>query len=145
MSIYIKQLSMNQEILLNLLSLIPIKDICKNIIIIKNIYEKKETTDYYNERWLNIAKEHSYLHENHMNKFSYILDSKKYIVKTDFKLDYYKYTGISYQIIELIHELIKLKNEKYITKDQGYEYWLKYDDKLYSLLSHKIMIEMKKL
>ena len=110
----------------------------------KNIYEKKATIDYYLDIYQRIAKEHYYLHKNHIDKFSYIFDSKQYIVKTDFKLDYYKYTGISYQIVELIHELIKLKNEKYI-KDDGYEYWLNHDDKLYSLLSHKIMIEMDKL
>ena len=68
-----------------------------------------------------------------------------YVLKKDFKLDYYNYTGISYQIIELIHELIKLKNEKYLTKDEGYEYWLNYDDNLYSLLSKKIMKKMKNI
>ena len=61
-----------------------------------------------------------------------------YIVKPDFKLDYYNYRGVSYQIIELIHELIKLKNDKYTSENEGYKYWLDHDDKLYHLLSKKI-------
>jgi len=67
------------------------------------------------------------------------------IIKNDFKLDYYNYTRISYQIIELIHELIKLKNEKYLTKDQGYKYWLEHDDKLYSILANKLSDSMKNI
>ena len=70
------------------------------------------------------------------------IDEEILLLLKEFKLDYYKYTGISYQIIELIHELIKLKNEKYLSKDEGYEYWLNHDDKLYSFLADKIMKEM---
>jgi len=113
-------------------------DICKLILKIKKDIEKIETLQYYDILYTNIAIEHKYLHENHTCKFSYILDSTKYVIKPDFKLDYYNYRGVSYQIIELIHELIKLKNDKYTSANEGYKYWLDHDDKLYFLLSKKI-------
>lgn len=119
-------------------------DICKLILKIKNNMENKDTLEYYDLLYNNIAVEHNYLHKNHIGKFSYILDSKNYIVKPDFKLDYYNYRGVSYQLIELIHELIKLKNCEYLTDDEGYEYWIDHDDKLYKLLSDKIKFFMIK-
>lgn len=141
--IYIRNLSSDEEILLLLKELLNHNiEICKIILKQKKTIEINETNLYYSDRYEKIAKEHYYLHKNHMGKFSIIHDSKIYIIKNDFKLDYYNYTGISYQIIELIHELIKLKNEKYLSKDEGYEYWLNYDDKLYSILASKIMEEM---
>jgi len=142
--IYIRNLSSDEEILLLLKELLNHNiEICKLILKQKKTIELNETRNYYSDRYEKIAKEHYYLHTNHMGKFSVIHDSKLYVIKKDFKLDYYKYTGISYQIIELIHELIKLKNDKYITKDEGYEYWLKHDDKLYSILADKIMKKME--
>jgi len=141
--IYIRNLSSDEEILLLLKELLNHNiEICKIILKQKKTIEINETNLYYSDRYEKIAKEHYYLHKNHMGKFSIIHDSKIYIIKNDFKLDYYNYTGISYQIIELIHELIKLKNHKYLSKDEGYEYWLNYDDKLYSILASKIMKKM---
>jgi len=141
--IYKKPLNQNQTLLMILNKRLH-NSLSKYIIYLKIKYEKNDILEYYNQRWLKIAKEHYYLHKNHMGKFSIIHDSKIYIIKKDFKLDYFKYTGISYQIIELIHQLIKLKNDKYLTKDQGYKYWLNYDDKLYTLLATKITNEMNK-
>ena len=144
--IYIRNLSSDEEILLLLKELLNHNtEICKLILKQKKTIESNETKSYYSERYEKIAKEHYYLHKNHTGKFSYIHDSHIYLLKTDFKLDYYNYTGISYQIIELIHELIKLKNDKYLTKDEGYEFCLNYDDKLYSLLSKKIMKKIKNI
>lgn len=141
--IYKKPLNQNQALLM-ILNKRLYNELSKYIIYLKIKYEKNDILEYYNQRWLKIAKEHYYLHQNHMGKFSYILDSKHFFVKKDFKLDYFKYTGISYQIIELIHQLIKLKNDEYLTKDQDYKYWLNYDDKLYTLLATKITNEMNK-
>ena len=141
--IYIRNLSIDEEILLLLKELLNHNiEICKIVLKYKKGKENLENKLYYSGRYEKIAKEHYYMHDNHVGKFSYIHDSHIYVLKKDFKLDYYKYTGISYQIIELIHELIKLKNDKYITKDEGYEYWLNHDDELYSVLSEKIMKEM---
>lgn len=132
-----------QENLICLLRLIPIQPICENILYYKSEKENSETLNYYTERWENIAGEYFHLIDNHTGKFSFIHDSTNYIIKDDYRLTFYQITGISYQIICLLHELIKLKNEKFITQDEGYEYWLKYDDNLYSLLSKKIMDSMR--
>ena len=142
-NIYIKNLSQNETLLMILNRIFTIKELSLKIIHIKSILEKEDINNYYNERYNKIAKEYYFLCDNHIDKFSIIHDNKCYIVKRDFKLDYYNYTGISYQVICLLHELIKLKNEKYITQDEGYKYWLNHDDKLYSLLSDKIMNKMK--
>lgn len=143
--IYIRNLSSDEEILLLLKELLNHNiEICKLILKQKKEKVTNETKSYYSERYEKIAKEHYYLHANHTGKFSVIHDSRYYIIKKDFKLDYYKYTGISYQIIELVHELIKLKNNEYfLSKDEGYKYWLNHDDKLYSMLADKIIKEMK--
>ena len=74
-----------------------------------------------------------------MGKFSYVLDSKTYVVKPDYDLSFYKKTGISYQIIELIHELIKIKKDcfewfKEINNFKEYHEWLEHDDNLYTIL-----------
>lgn len=141
---YVKNLSKNQTILMIMNRLLPIKYISIKIINMKNLLEIKETNDYYNKRYEKIAKEHYFLYKNHTGKFSYVLDSKSYIVKLDFKLDYYNYTGISYQIIGLIHELIKIKSEQFKNNEE-YKEWLNYDDTLYKILSLKISEKMKQL
>lgn len=139
----IKNLSSKQEILLILKELFNHNiDICISILKLKSKIENKENLDYHKIRYEKIAKEHYYLHKNHIGKFSYIHNNELYVLKNDFKLDYYNYTGISYQIIELIHQLIKLKNDIYIRHAQGYKYWLKHDDKLYTLLAKKIKDSM---
>ena len=141
--IYIRNLSSNNETLLLLKELLNHNiDLCKKILKYKKVYENSENRIYYLDRYEKIATEHYYLHENHENKFSFIHDTKHYVLKKDFKLDFYNYTGISYQTIELIHELIKLRNDPFIKNKKDYIEQLNYDDKLYSLLSTKIADEM---
>lgn len=132
-----------QENLICLLRLIPIQPICEKILYYKSEKENSETLDYYTERWQNIAGEYFHLIDNHTGKFSLIHDSTNYIIKDDYRLTFYRRTGISYQIICLLHELIKLKNDKFIKNDEGYEWCLRYDDNLYSMLANKIMKSMK--
>ena len=68
-----------------------------------------------------------------------------YIVKPDHRLNFFYMTGISYQILELIYELIRIKNNTFYNDFiNDYKKWLNLDDKLYSILSKKIMIEMNK-
>lgn len=134
-------LSSYQENLICLLRLIPINSICEKILYYKSAKENSETLDYYTERWENIAGEYFHLIDNHSGKFSIIHDSTNFIIKNDYRLNFYQRTGISYQIICLLHELIKIKNE--ILPDEGYQYWLNYDDSLYSMLANKIMKRMK--
>jgi hypothetical protein len=119
--------------------------ICKNIIKYKKYLEEKETLDYHFKRWEDIAGSHYILHDTHEGKFSYIFNEEDYIVKPDHKLIFFNLTGISYQVIELLHELIKINricSEN--THIEDYKYWINYDDKLYAILSKKIMFKMKK-
>tara|TARA_B110001469_G_scaffold104866_1_gene103947 strand:- start:34 stop:264 length:231 start_codon:yes stop_codon:yes gene_type:complete len=70
-----------------------------------------------------------------------VFDSNHFVVKLDHTLNFYNVTGISYQVICLIQELIKLKNTDLIANSfiTDYKQSLHYDDKLYSELSKKIM------
>lgn len=125
---------------------IPIPEICNKIIKIKNESENKETLKYHMDRWDSIAGEHYYTRDNHYGKFSYIHDGINYIIKPDHRLYFYQMTGISYQVIELIYELIQIRNEKsWDFEIDNKEEWVKHDDKLYSELSKRIMNEMKKI
>src|SRR6056300_345827 len=90
---------------------IPINEICNEIIKIKNEEEKRETLEYHMNRWETIAGEYYYTRDNHIGKFSYVFDNTKYVIKPDHRTNFYKLTGVSYQVIELIHELIRILHE----------------------------------
>ena len=68
----------------------------------------------------------------------------EYIVKKDHNPMFYNLTGVSYQVVELIHQLIKLKNDELIenTFITDYKEWIEHDDKLFSFLADKIRIAM---
>lgn len=137
-------LKKDELIILYLKEYIPIQEICYKIIKLKNKLEKEDALDYHTNRWNTICQEHFYTRDNHYSKFSYILDSNKYIVKPDHRINFYKMTGISYQVLELIYELIRIKNEKsWDMEIEDKEEWLRHDDKLYSKLSNMIMNEMR--
>ena len=141
---YIVPYNSDNTILMYLLKFIPEISICKSILKHKKKLENMDIMKYHMERWENIAGEHYYMHDNHTNKFSYIFDGTNYIVKVDMLPRFYNLTGISYQVVELIHELIKLNRrctENSFIED--YKYWLKHDDRLYSFLAKKIMDAMK--
>ena len=135
-------LKKEQLISLYLSRVIPISEIRYLIIDRKNKIETEETLDYHMERWTNIAGSHYTTHDTHFGKFSIIHDSINYVVKPDHRLDFYNATGVSYQIVELIHEIIK---RNFIQADRSchYKKFLKEDDKLYSQLANLIMKEMK--
>jgi hypothetical protein len=125
---------------------LPINEICNKIIKIKNEEEKKETLEYHVKRWETIAGEHYLTRDNHYGKFSYVFDDTKYIIKTDHRLGFYQMTGISYQVIELIHELLRINHENsWDFEIDDKSDWLKHDDTLYSELSKRIMDEMRSL
>ena len=123
---------------------IPIPEIRKDIINKKKELESEETLEYYNEIWKNIIGYYFVTRDTKVGKFSQILDGKKYIIKPDHRLEFFERTGLSYQIIELLHELILLKSDDSIIDNIDYEYWLDHDDILYGKMSKMIMIEMKK-
>ena len=137
-------LKRDEIIKLYLRTLIPINEICNKIIKMKNEEEKRETLEYHVKRWETIAGEHYTTRDNHYGKFSYVFDNTKYIVKRDHRLGFYQMTGISYQVLELIYELIRINNEKsWDFEIDDKEDWLKHDDALYSELSKRIMDEMR--
>ena len=145
-------LTKEKLISLYLSRLIPIDEIRHRVIKMKNILEDEDTFDYHNDRWSSIAGSHYIAHDTHQNKFSYIFNDGRSVVHIDHKMDFYNLTGISYQIVELIHELIKIKNDDGIyfrdldgrkTQDE----WLKSDDLLFSKLAKLITkeINLKKI
>lgn len=139
-------LKRDEIIKLYLRTLIPINEICNKIIKIKNEEEERETLEYHMDRWETIAGEHYLTRDNHYGKFSYVFDDKKYIIKTDHRLGFYQMTGISYQVIELIHELLRINHENsWDFEMDDKSDWLKHDDALYSELSKRIMDEMRSL
>jgi hypothetical protein len=136
-------LKKDQLISLYLSRLIPINEIRYQIINRKNKMETQETLDYHMDRWTNIAGSHYTIHDTHHNKISFIYNGgMDYVVKPDHRLDFYNETGISYQIVELIHRLIKMKNVR-MQRIFHFNKYLKSDDKLYSQLANLIMKEMK--
>ncbi len=125
---------------------IPIPEICNRIIELKNCKEYEGALEYHMGRWQTIAGEHYYTKDTHYGKFSQVHDGSNYIVKPDHRLGFYQITGISYQVVELIYELIRINHEnawdfEMIDKKD----WLKYDDELYSELSKRIMNKMNSL
>lgn len=146
MNYSVKELSLNNDEKINMIlsRIIPIPEIRKDIINKKKELESEEILEYYNERWDNIIGYYFITKDTRIGKFSYIVDGIKYIIKPDHRLEFYERTGISYQIRELLHELILLKSDDSIIDNIDYEYWLDHDDTLYGKMSKMIMIEMKK-
>ena len=122
-------------------------DICKLILQKKKSLEQTETMEYYYDRWETIAGSFIRLRENDEDKYSLIFDYSTFTVKKDRNPIFYNLTGLSYQVVDLVHILIKLhKVDLYDTDDTfiwNYKHWLERDDKLYSILSSKIMDAMK--
>ena len=121
-------------------------DVCKLIIQQKKSLEAKETMEYYYDRWKNIAGSFYRLRETDEDKYSLICDYTTFVVKKDHLPIFYNLTGISYQVIDLIHQLIKLhrvdRDDTQETFIWNYKYWLERDDKLYSVLTNKLMRAM---
>jgi hypothetical protein len=142
--IYKRNLSSNDYILLYLKEFINEVSLCKKIINLKNKLEKAEIILYHINRWENISGEYLYMMSNHNNKFSLIFNEEDYIAIKDIRYNFYNITGISYQIVSLVQELIKRRNE-FIENDNdliGKKLFI-IEDKLYSTLGKEIMIKMK--
>jgi len=139
-------LKRDEEIRLYLKVFIQIPEICNKIIKIKNDSESEDTMKYYKDIYENVVGEYYYTRDTQVGKFSYVHDGLNYIVKIDHRLNFYKKTSVSYQIVELIHELIRINHEhSWDFEIDSKKDWLSYDDSLYSELSKRIMIEMKKI
>ena len=145
-------LTNDKLISLYLSRVIPINEIRHRIIKMKTNAEDEDTFEYHNDRWSSIAGSHYIAHDTHQNKFSYIFNDGRSVVHVDHNMDFYNLTGISYQIVELIHELIKIKNDDEICfwdldNFKKQEEWLKNDDSIFSKLAGLITkeINLKKL
>ena len=111
-------------------------DVSKLILNFKNNIEKTETLNYHIDRWNNITGHFYKACDTNYDKYSYISHKPtgiEYIIKKDHLPYFYNDTGVSYQCVELIHELIKISYDKK---------WLKELDIRYSILSNKIMNKM---
>lgn len=134
-------------------------EICKYIINLKNDMEEKDIFEYHHERWENISgkyfKSFDYNQSREIIYYSYVIDSNRFIAKKDKCLDYYLETGISFQVRDLLLDIItkpsldmffpnlgdKSKNnvdrKSILSKD--IKEWRKEDDEIYSKLAQKIM------
>jgi len=139
-------LSNNEYIFLYLSQLIPINDIIIKIINIKEELEKKETLEYYKDRWLNISLVYyDLIGKEGMYNFSYINCDGIPIAIKDISSKFYDNTNISYQVRSFLLEILSCpisKDERIL--DENNNLWRKNDDKIYAILSEKIMKIMKK-
>ena len=145
--IYRPPVTKDESILLILKELVNHNiDVCKLIIQQKKSLEAKETMEYYYDRWENIVGSFYRLRETDEDKYSLICDYTTFVVKKDHDPIFYNLTGISYQVVDLIHQLIKLhrvdRDDTQETFIWNYKHWLERDDKLYSVLTNKLMRAM---
>jgi len=126
-------LTLDQEISLLLIGKIREPNICKDIIFLKNEMEKEETYKYHYERWETIASKYFKAIDGKFRHISYVQDGDKFVFYKDVDTDFYRETGISHQVKDIIHGLIcssdKLNRE--------------YNDIIYGILAKAIMYEMK--
>ena len=118
--------------------------ICKIIMNHKKQLEDTEIVEFHSKRLKDISGSHFMLRDSYEGNLSaaQILAD---IVKPDHLFTFYNLTGISYQVVDFIHELIKLKNTDALenTFIVDYKEWLHDDDTLFSTLSKQIMLQMK--
>ena len=143
-------LTNDEEVLMNLLSILPILPICQKIIQVKNRREKEDTFNYHVERWTTLSSMYFRSFEisnnlgisnpspslfEHKTYISYTINDEEYISKPDTNLDYFHETGVSYQVRDLLMSILKTKKwEKHHWKEIREN-----DDKLYYVLSGHIM------
>ena len=120
--------------------------ICKYIMNHKKQLEDTEILEFHSKRWKDISGSHFMLRDSYEGNLSaaQILAD---IVKPDHLFTFYNLTGISYQVVDFIHELIKLKNPDALenTFIVDYKEWLEEDDTLFAKLSKQIMLQMKEI
>jgi len=130
---YNHPLSSDEEILVLLKRKLPIIYICKDILTLKKKEEQKETYEYHLNQWNNICGSYFASRDSQVLKCSLIWNKETYLIIPDENRSFYNLTGLSYQCVELLHEIIQRYREEYT----DYDY-----DELYSILSYKIIEEM---
>ena len=118
--------------------------ICKNIMNHKRQLEDTEILEFHSKRWKDISSSYFMLRDSYEFR---IAEAQRLadIVKPDHLFTFYNLTGISYQVVDFIHDLIKLKNPDALenTFIVDYKKWLDDDDTLFANLSKQIMLQMK--
>ena len=118
--------------------------ICKYIMDQKKQLEDTEILEFHSKRWKDISGSYFMLRDSYEFR---IAEAQRLadVVKPDHLFTFYNLTGISYQVVDFIHELIKLKNPDALenTFIADYKECLHDDDTLFSTLSKQIMLEMK--
>ena len=137
-------LTKDQMIYLLLLTKIDEPQLCRNIIGLKNKKEKIETYNYHYENWEKVASKYFKCLENRYPTYSYILNGKEIIAEKDNNLVFFKETGISYQIRDLVMGLINGYENDDLSEEEK-KIWREEDDKLYRGLAQKIHLKMKDL
>ena len=112
----------------------------------KKQLEDTEIVEFHSKRLKDISGSHFMLRDSYEGNLSaaQILAD---IVKPDHLFTFYNLTGISYQVVDFIHALIKLKNPDALenTFIVDYKQWLEEDDTLFANLSKQIMLQMKEI
>ena len=134
----------NKDILTFLLinEKIKINEISGKILFFKNKIEEKDIQIYYNGLYENIVGSYFKCLEDRYPTYSYVLNDSQYIEKKDKNDIFFKKTGISYQVRDLVMNLISEYKDDKITEDEKKE-WRKEDDLKYSKLAEKIHKVMK--
>ena len=133
-----------EENLMTLNRLINEPFICKYILKIKEEEEKEDSQQYHLELWSLLMG--LYYNCKEYPRYSYVLDSKKFIHKCDKKPEFYFFTGISFQSRELLLDTIRddlldwIPQIIYLSIEARKE-----RDKEFGKLSHLIMNDMNKL
>jgi hypothetical protein len=142
-------LTNDKQISLVLSNIIPISYLRYKIINYKNQFEKEEAFDYHTERWETISSKYFRSFERMRftmakNYYSYVLEDEKYIATKDRCLEFYNETGISYQVRDLLLDILDCPatQSETILNCTLYE-WRAQDDKLYGILSRKITEQFK--
>ena len=94
-----------QENLMTLNRFINEPFICKYILKIKDEGERKDSYEYHHELWSLLMG--LYYNCKELPRYSYVLDSEKFIYKCDKKPEFYFFTGISFQSREILLDTIR--------------------------------------
>jgi len=133
---------------LYLMRLIPIRDICIQILNEKNKVEEIETYNYHYDMWeTHAGKYYKCLDNDRTDRrerfiYSFILDDKKVFAERDRNMEYYNYTGIPYQVRELVLSLIHEYKDDNISEEEK-NLWRIEDDKKYCKIAKSIIEKSK--
>ena len=141
--LYMKPLKSLQLNYLYLMRLIPIEDICIQILKQKKKIEYFETYNYHVDMWEMHASKYYKCLDRKRLIYSFIHNDKEIFAERDRQMDYYNYTGISYQVRNLVLSLIseyynEITLRREISKEEK-KSWRIEDDIKYCKIANKII------